>query len=236
VNRADLDEKERFQAIEQYREDLKLNVDEHGFIRKLSKETGVPETTLSMIYDVQSIRQLLKVARMQLEEEPSAYIIVGTKGLPDEERVHLVVKATDMGWSGRTTLKVKSVLKNMEAEVRSLILEEKSRLPHNVIVAVAELEDPETQVAVIDYIQTHKLNAELALKFIERVKEGELITEAKVVDEAEEVLKEIRNVYDTVRGWGVNQYKILGLRWGEAVELFNKIKEKMRELTVMRYD
>jgi len=75
VNRADLDEKERFQAIEQYREDLKLNVDEHGFIRKLSKETGVPETTLSMIYDVQSIRQLLKVARMQLEEEPSAYII-----------------------------------------------------------------------------------------------------------------------------------------------------------------
>ena len=236
VNRADLDEKERFQAIEQYREDLRLKIGEHGFIRKLSKETGIPDTTLSMVYDVQAIRQLLKVARMQLEEEASAYVIVGTKGLPDEDRVHLVVKATDMGWSGRTTLKVKTVLKDMEPEVRTLILEEKSRLPHSVIVAVAELEDPETQIAVIEYIQTHKLNEELALKFIERVREGELITEAKVVDEAEEVLKEIRNVYYTVKGWGVNQYKILGLRWGEAVELFNKIKEKMRELTVMRYD
>jgi len=221
VNRADLDEKERFQAIEQYREDLKL---------------GVPETTLSMIYDIQAIRQLLKVARMQLEEEPSAYIIVGTKGLPDEERVHLVVKATDMGWSGRTTLKVKSVLKNMEPEVRSLILEEKSKLPHNVIVAVAELEDPETQIAVIDYIQTHRLNEELALNFIKRTKEGELITEAKVVDEAEEVLDEIRAAYDIVKGWGVNQYKILGPRWSEAVDLFKKIREKMMELIVVRYD
>ena len=236
VNRSDLDEKERFQAIEQYREDLGLNTGKQGFGRKLSKETGIPESTISQIYDIQHIRESLKVARVQLEEEPSAFIIRETRGLPDEERVNLVVKAQSMGWSGRTTMKVKTTLKDMEPEIRTLILEDKSRLPHSVIVAIGELEDPQTQVAVIDYIQTHRLNEELALKFIERAKEGELITEAKIVDETEEVLKEINQVYDTVKGWGVNQYKILGVRWDEAVELFNKIKEKMIELTVIRYE
>ena len=233
VNRSDLDENERFQAIEQYREDLGLEK-EHGFVTKLSRETGVPEGTLYDIYDVQHIRQIL--VHEDLEEEPSAYVISRTRGLPDEERVSLVVKAVSMGWSGRTTLKVKTALKDMESEVRALILEEKTRLPHNVIVAVGELEDSETQKAVIDYIQTHRLNEELALKFIERTKEGPLVIEAKVVDEAEEVLNEIRVVYEIVKGWGVNQYKILGPRWGEAVELFKEIKEKMMELTVMRYD
>jgi len=233
VNRSNLNEEERFQAIEQYRQDLGL-AKEHRFIAKLSKETGVPKVTLNFIYDVQHIRQILSAE--DLEEKPPARLIQKTSGLPDAERVRLIVKAVSMGWSGDTTLKVKIALKDMEPEIRTLILEDKSRLPHSVIVAVAELEDPETQIAVIDYIQTHKLNEELAFKFIERVKEGELITEAKVVDEAEEVLNEIRGVYEILKGWGVNQYKILGPRWSEAVELFNKIKEKMMELTVMRYD
>ena len=236
VNRSDLAEEERFQAIEQYRQDLGLEKDQ-GFISKLSRSTGVPESTLSVIYDVQDIRERLKVfIDEDFAKKPSQQVIVRTAGLPHEERLKLVVKALDMGWSGLTVLEVKTALKEMEPEIRTLILEDKSRLPHSVIVAIAELEDPKTQIAIIDYIQTHRLNEELALKFIERVKEGELITEAKVVDEAEEVLKEIRNVYETVKGWGVNQYKILGLRWGEAVELFDKIKEKMMELTVMRFD
>ena len=235
VNRSDLDEEERFQAIEHYREDLGLEK-EYGFIPKLSKETGVPESTLKDIYDIQSVRELLIADIGEMEEKPTATLILRTQGLPDEERVRLVVKAISMGWSISTTFKVKIALKEMEPEIRTLILEDKSRLPHSVIVAVAELEDPQTQVAVIDYIQTHRLNEELALKFIERVKEGELITEAKVVDEAEEVLNEIRGVYEILKGWGVNQYKILGPRWSEAVVLFNKIKEKMMELAVMHYD
>lgn len=235
VNRADLDEKERFQAIEQYREDLRLEK-ERGFLAKLSRETGVPKSTLSRIYDVQEMRELLIARAGEMEEPLPARIIISTQGLPNEERVSLVVKAVSMGWSRNTTTKVKTALKEMEPEIRTLILKDKSRLPHSVIVAVAELEDPQTQVVVIDYIQTHRLNEELALKFIERAKEGELITEAKVVDEAEEVLNEIRGVYEILKGWGVNQYKILGPRWSEAVELFNKIKEKMMELTVIRYE
>lgn len=233
VNRSDLNEEERFQAIEQYRQDLGL-AKEDRFIAKLSKETGVPEGTLNFIYDVQHIRQILSAE--DLEEKPPARLIQKTIGLPDAERVRLVVKAVSMGWSGDTTLKVKIALKDMEPEIRTLILEDKSRLPHGVIVAVADLEEPETQVAIIDYIQTHRLNEELALKYIERVKKGELITEVKVVDEAQQVLDEVSMVYDIVKGWGVNQYKILGLRWGEAVKFFDKIKEKMMELTVVRFD
>lgn len=228
VNRSDLGEEERFQAIEQYRQDLGLKK-EHGFIQKLSRETGVPETTLNLIYDVQHIRRILM--HEDLGETPSAYVIQQTRGLPDEERVKLVIKATGMGWSGRTTLKVKTALKSMESEVRSLLLDEESRLPQKVIVAIGEtFEDAETQKMVIKHIQTHQYNEKLALNFIERVKKGELTTEVKVVNEAEEVLHEVQWVYDTVKGWGVNQKEILGNRWSEAVEIFQKIKDRMVEL------
>ena len=179
VNRSDLGEEERFQAIDQYRQDLGLKK-EHGFIKKLSRETGVPASTLTQVYDVQHVRQLLKSCAHEFEDEPSAYVIRRTMGLPDEERVRLIVKAESMGWSGDTTLKVKTALKDMKPEVRTLILKEKSRLPHNVIVAVGELEDTETQKVVIDRIQTYRYNEELALQFIERVKESGLKEEPRV--------------------------------------------------------
>lgn len=180
VNRSDLSEDERFQALEQYREDLGLKVGERGFIPKLSKATGMRDSTLYQIYDIRKIRELLKLSYAKFEEKPSQLVILGTMGLPDEERVSLVVKAMSMGWSGRTTLNVKTALKDMEPEVRALILEEERRLPHKVIVAIGELEDAETQKAVIDEIQTHGLNEELALNFIGQVREGGLKEKPRV--------------------------------------------------------
>ncbi len=237
VNRSDLDEEERFQALEQFREDLGLKVGERNFLPELSKSTGMNETTLREIYDVQQIRQLLKVRARTFEEEPSAWVISRTVGLPDEERVKLVVKAMDMGWSSRTTLKVKKVLRDMELEVRALILEEERRLPHRVIVAIGEIEDIEVQKAVIAHIQMHKLDEELALNFIKRAKEGPLITEVKVIDEPEEVLSEFNRVFQTISGWGVNQYKILGKeRWKEALVVLEKIFVKLRELMATSYE
>lgn len=80
---------------------------EQGFIPKLSRSTGVPTSTLSVIYDVQDIREKLKVfIDEDFAKKPSQQIIVRTVGLPHEERVKLIVKALDMGWSGLTVLEV----------------------------------------------------------------------------------------------------------------------------------
>lgn len=236
VNRSDLDEDERFQALEQYREDLELEIGDHGFARKLSKETGIPETTLKNIYDVQSIRQLLKVSGPTLEEEPTADVILRTVGLPDEERLKLVVKAESMGWSGRTTLQVKAALKEMEPEIRALILQEEWRLPHKVIAAIGEMKDADTQKAVIDYIQMHKLNEELALDLIEQAKKGPLILEVKRVDEIETVFNRFNRVYELVTSLGYNEYKILGGRWSDATDILIKIRDKIDELLRAKYE
>jgi len=125
---------------------------------------------------------------------------------------------------------VKDVLKNMEPEIRALILNDKTKLPHNVIVAVGELKEPELQKNVIQFIQTHGYNEDYALRFIERAKEGNLLTDVTVINEAEEVLRGISGVYETIASWGVNERMILGSRWNEALRLFDKIEEKIREL------
>jgi ParB/RepB/Spo0J family partition protein len=125
---------------------------------------------------------------------------------------------------------VKDVLKNMEPEIRALILNDKAKLPHNVIVAVGELKEPELQKKVIQFIQTHGYNEDYALRFIDRAKEGDLVTDVTVMNEAEEVLRGISGVYETIASWGVNERMILGSRWNEALRLFDKIEEKIREL------
>jgi len=247
VNRSDLDEDERFRAIEQYRLDpsiedrgirKKLKNKEYGWIAELSRQTGVHETTLANIYDVRSIRERLKVLDVEDLETVDARLILKTAGLPNEERVNLVVKAQTMGWSADTAFKVKVALKDMVPEVRTLILKEEMRLPHGVIVAIGEIKDTETQKAVIDYIQTYKLDEELSLKLIERAKTGEpLIAEVEQVDEVEMILSGIRRLHDFVMSWGVNQYVILSKanRWNEALALLNKIEEKIRELRTTKY-
>jgi len=125
---------------------------------------------------------------------------------------------------------VKGILKNMEPEIRALILDDKTKLPHNVIVAVSKLEKPELQKKVIQFIQTHGYNEDYALRFIERAKEGNLVTDVTAINEAEEVLRGISGVYETIASWGVNERMILGSRWNEALRLFDKIEEKIREL------
>jgi ParB-like chromosome segregation protein Spo0J len=248
VNRSNLNEKERFKAIEQYRVDpdveddvtrKKLKNKEYGWISELSRQTGVPEARLTEIYDVRSVRSLLvKVLSKEDLKKPSASLIKMTVGLPDEERVKLIVKAQNMGWGAAATLNVKAALKEMTAEVRNLILNKETQLPQKVIVAVGDIKDAESQKNVIDYIQTHQLNEELALKFIERTLSGEPpITEVKEVDEAEIALNPFRQAYDLLSGCGINQYMILSKRnrWGEALELLDRIEEKTRELREGKY-
>lgn len=201
------------------------------------------KATLTKIYDVRSIRELLvKVIPRKDFKKPTSSLITMTLGLPDEERLKLIVKAQTMGWGTTATFNVKAALKDMAPEVRTLILKEDTRLPHNVIMAIGEIKDVETQKTAIDYIQTHKLNEELSLKLIERAKTGEpLVTEVKEVDEAEAALSPYRRIPELLTDLGVNQYMILSKanRLNELLELLerarDKIEEKIKELREGRY-
>jgi len=125
---------------------------------------------------------------------------------------------------------LENTLKKLEPEVRAMVLDEKNRLSNKVIVAISELEKPDLQKNTVKFIQTHGYNEDYALRFIERAKQGELITDVTVINEPEDVLKDIRRVYETVASWGVNERMILGSRWNEALQLFDRIEEKIREL------
>jgi ParB/RepB/Spo0J family partition protein len=166
------------------------------------------------------VRKRVEGERKRIEEETRQK--VERELLTDEKFLR---KAVELAPS-----EVKDVLKDMEPEVRALILDDKAKLPSKVIVAVGELKEPELQKKVIQFIQTHGYNEDYALRFIDRAKEGDLVTDVTVINEAEEVLRGIRGVYETIASWGVNERMILGSRWNEALRLFDKIEEKIREL------
>jgi len=240
VNRSDLTENERMVALEAYRDDLnvELKIGDREIYRVLSKETGIPLKTISDAYDVKHMRELLKInISADFAQEPTPWLITRTSGLPDAERVKLISKAQERGWSGRTVMEVKTVLKDMAEEVRNIILDDRTRLPYKVILALKEI-DPDKIKDVIEYIITHKYDEELALAFIEQVKKGEsLILETVKVDEIDKVFTRFSRIYEMVSGLGYNDYKILGrARWYEALEILRKIQEKIQELLTVKYE
>lgn len=242
VNRSDLSEEERFQALEAYRLDpdtddpeirKKLRNKERGWIVALSRETGVADGLIRLAYDVKQIRDLLFQMHAESDEEPTQFLIQRTQGLPDEERVKLVQKAVERGWGTNTVHNVKTALKEMEPEVRELILDKSIKLPQNVIVALPEI-PPEKQAETIKHIRAYRYNEEMALNFIDRVKSGEDFTVDVVVDdEIERVFGELERIWTMISGWGVSQRQVLRTRWEEAVAIFQKIEEKMIELRVI---
>jgi ParB/RepB/Spo0J family partition protein len=244
VNRADLKEEEQFQAIEQYRIDpdttdekikKKLLNKERGWIAELSRQTGLPEITLNQIYDVIYIRDLLVLSRKDFEKQPSHYVIRSTRGLPEEERVKLVVKAVDREWSGEVTQKIRKAIKEMKPKVRELILDEATILSPKLIEAISEIKDSGMQTQVIDRIKMLDYGEKMSLKLVERAKEGKLDLDLKIVDEAEDELKKLTRAYDILMGWGVNQYMIIGTkRWNEEVlQMIRGLEQKLLELKML---
>jgi len=161
VNRSDLGEAERFQALEAYRLDpdtddpkiaKMLKEKELGWITELSKITGIRRTTLNDVYDVQEIRQALRDDGSVISGQPTATMIVTTRGLEPEDRVKLLVKAMDMEWSRSATFKVKIAIKTLSADAKKYLIDDKrTRTPHTVVVKISEL--PEEQQMEIKHIK-----------------------------------------------------------------------------------
>ena len=230
VNRSDLTEKELHQALEQYREDLGLEPGKLGFYSTLSKQTGIPESTINNNYDVTRIRTLLLVDEESGENQPSMSVIIRTVGLEDEDRVKLVLKAQERGWSGDTVLKVKTAIKDMTPEVRAMVLDTDTKLTINTISALVDLTSEEQEHA-IQFIQAVGFGEDSAMRYIARVKSGERREDTIVIDEIEDLLQEFDDTRKRVLKWGINHYMILGdIKWGESRTIFDAIEKQMRFL------
>lgn len=215
-------------ALEQYREELGLDPDKRGFIAELSLKTGIPETTISEAYDIKQIREKLILARE--DSASSAFVIRVTRGLDSDDRVKLIAKATERGWSGRATQLVKTAIKDMDEEVRAFILEDNTKLTAKTIQSLSEL-DAKKQLETAQHIRAFKLNESAALSFIERIKTGDsLVLKVERVDEAQSVIDAFSTTLSTIKTWGYNQYWILysANRWEEGQELLKQIEEQAR--------
>lgn len=231
VNRSDLTEVELFNAMEQYREELGLKPGDFGFFSTLSKETGVPESTINNNYDVTIMRKKLMDVHEFSTDEPTFSVILRTKGLKDEDRIKLVIKAQDRGWSGATVQSVKASIKDMVPEIRAMILDKDMKLTSKTISAIAELEDTEMQKHAIQFITAVGFGEDSALKYIARVKAGDRREETIIIDEVEEVFAEFNETRRNVLSWGINHYMILGKnKWAESRVIFDTIEKQMQFL------
>jgi hypothetical protein len=231
VNRNEFTEDELWLAVEQYREELGLSKEERGFINNLSAATGIPSGTLFTLYDVRHMREVIDLSPLRFDKKPSADFIRETLGLDDTDRVKLLKKAQDRGWNREFTRKVKQVVLKIEPEVKQLILGKEHTLTPIVIQAVGEIEKSGTQKQVIEHIQRHGLDEQLALKEVESIIQKSPNKETRVFNEAKDVLDEFTSVQKKVMTWGANQQDILDSEeWARAKSIFDRIEKKMQWL------
>jgi ParB family chromosome partitioning protein len=114
ANRVDLDWKELYEGLDQYRRKLGLESD---FYSELSRRTGLSDSWIGEVFDAHNIREKLNIPALG-GKEPSVDVIEATRGLEEEERVKLVEKAVIGDWRPS---KVREI-KRMNASVRKGIL------------------------------------------------------------------------------------------------------------------
>ena len=237
VNRQDLSHEELMTGLEQYREELGLDRDAYGLYAELSKQTGIPRTTISSHYSAEEVYQYIREVVKVDDFKPPLYLVYVVSELPEKVAYALLVKADDMRWNDIAIRVVRNALENLSEEVAQyLIHDRRTRTPHTVIDAVSTL-PKEQQMEVARRIKTRRYNEEDSIAFVERVKRGEHVQEITVEDEYTETLNHIRDTMISIKTWGVPQYAILGERgWSEACEMFTTIEEHLILLKLKEWD
>ena len=165
-----------------------------------------------------------------MKEKPSARTIGATVGLPDNERIELLEKATRNGWTQRNIETTKEVLKNIELEAKKEILKPETHITPEAIKKIAEL-PKEAQKQVVVEARVRRLNEPDTLKMVERVKEGKQPQVDRTVNELQDVLEDFTKTHQHIKTWGINQYGIVGpSKWGQACEMFTKIEDHLKWL------
>jgi len=245
VNRANLNEEERFQALEAIRLDPDTE-DQHlrdvlknktnGWIAELSRRTGINTTTLRDIYDVKEMRDHLVNVDTKISKDAPIGVIQATRGLDTEDREKLIVKADEKGWSQPVVRKVRQSLQVVDPKVKRVILEDKESLTPRIIEEISELKDPEEQTRVLQQIKRQRLDEGMALRRIRQVKEQEPLDTTIIRNEYNQVMEDFRKTTQKIKSWGVNQYMIVGeVGWSEATQYFDDIEKHMKWLKMKRF-
>lgn len=222
VLRSDLSEEERMVALEQYREDLGLEVGDLGFFAKMSQKTGIPHNSINRYYKREEVRNRLSFV-LKDDAEISPALIDTTAGLDPNIQDKLILKALDMGWSSDTAFKVKTALKDMDAEIRETILNDKTRLPHKVITKLAELET-EKQAKALKHIAFWKLNEKDAVDYIEKLRLGIVLEEQKEI--THNYFDRIESTFYRIRGWGIPMVLAMGQdEWDKSLPYIRGIND-----------
>ena len=152
-----------------------------------------------------------------------ASLIDRTAGLDSKDQDKLIHKSLDMGWSSDTAFKVKTALKDMDAEIREIILNDKTRLPHKVITKLAELET-ERQAKALKHIAFWKLNEKDAVDYIEKLRLGIVLEERREV--TFNYFSRIEGTFYRVRGWGIPMVLAMGQdEWNKSLPYIKGIND-----------
>lgn len=230
LQRQDLDEDEKWLGVEQVREDYGLSMEDRGSMMKLAEVTGMPPGTLSELYDTRKMREHLPLAPTK---QVSSRLIHATGGLEIDDRVKLVKKATKEDWGSETTRNIKKAIEKMPEEVKKEVLKPENNTPPKVIERLSEVQ-PEKQAAVLKVIREERQNEDTAIKTIEMVKTDRVPQTFEVKNSTERVVKDFNDTLIHIKGWGYNQYGILGdVKWAEARAIFTEIETQMRWLKTL---
>lgn len=229
MQRQDLSEDEKWLGMEQVREDCGLSTEDRGFSTRFSEITKIPRRTIEDLYDTRKIREKLSTS----PDRVSLSVIRATGGLETEDRIKLIEKADEEDWGDTTTRNVKKAIEKMPEEVKKEILKPETKLPKKVIERLSEVQ-PEKQAAVLKVIREERQNEETAIKTIEMVKTDRVPQTFEVKNSTERVMKDFNDILIHVKGWGFNQYGILGdVKWAEARTIFTEIENHMKWLKTL---
>lgn len=227
VLRSDLSESERMAWLEQIRIDKGLEIGETGFYAKMSQETGISNDMIERHYLVKEVKNRLK---NKTSSEPNYTLIIRTRGLDAEDQDKLIIKALNKGWSSDTAFKVKTAIKDLDPKVRLKILNKETNLTKDTIIALSEIDNPETQLEIIKYIQTRRWNEETALQVIDDVKKGiPPILNIKVTNEFEQVYNKFTATYKIMDTWSFSHYQIIKDHWDKIEPILDMMETKIKE-------
>lgn len=230
LQRQDLNEDEKWLGAEQVREDYGLSIEDRGFLTRLAETTKIPLHTITDLYDTRKMREKLPATS---QKRASLSVIRSTGGLKTEDRIKLIEKATEEKWGRETTSDVKKAIEKMPEEVKKEILKPETKLPKKVIERLSEVQ-PEKQAAVLKVIREERQNEETAIKTIEMVKTDRVPQTFEVKNSTGRVMKDFNDILIHVKGWGFNQYGILGdVKWAEARTIFTEIENHMKWLKTL---
>lgn len=184
---------------------------------------GVKDVTVAIKDKSDKIR--IKLIDNNMDSKDTVKVAESIKTLDE----NISLKILDGKSTPEQKVKIAESLKNITKESQIKVVE--SKLTPPVMAELSRLKVPETIESVAKQIRVMRYNDEDAIKQIDRVAFGIQPQTTVVVNEIEGFKKEVSDTLQRVKGWGFNQYGMLGeYEWQNISGAFTEIENHMRWL------